>query len=1003
MPALFYVNMDKEKSKSQFPAMEEEVLSFWDKAKIFEQSVERAAPRGNFVFYEGPPTANGQPGIHHVLARAFKDVLPRFKTMSGFRVERKAGWDTHGLPVELQVEKELKISGKGEIEKYGIKEFNAKCRESVWRYKDEWEKMTKRIGFWLDLEHPYITYDNDYIESVWAILKKVFDDGRIYKGHKVVPHCPSCGTTLSSHEVALGYKSVKENSVVVKFKVTKGNNFVQQGDFILSWTTTPWTLPGNVALAVGLKVDYIKFEVLETQDDGSPFKKGEIYICSKNFIEDNLDFRVDAIEEGDTSHPLYKDYISTRKYKGTKIRVYDIKDVQSLVGVEYEPLFDIAAIANSGKKSHYVAAADFVTTDEGTGVVHTAVMYGEDDYQLGEKLDLPKVHTVDEAGKFTDELKNYNLADKFVKDKETEKIILEHLQKQGNLFKEEMYEHDYPFCWRCDTPLLYYAKDSWFIKMSELKDELIKNNQTINWVPEHIKDGRFGEWLANVKDWAISRERYWGTPLPLWVCDKCGAIKCVGSKKDLGADLGDLHRPFIDEVKFACDCGGQMTRDQAVLDVWLDSGSMPFSQYHYPFEHQDLIDKGEQYPAAYIAEAIDQTRGWFYTLLAISTLLGKGACYQNVICLGHINDKFGKKMSKSKGNIIEPNQVLNEYGADAVRLHMYTINQPGEGKKYDLNDVRDTLRQNNMILWNVYKFYELYADGAVEAKNDSVNILDSWIIARLNQLVKKITDELEKYHVYEAAREIPEFINDLSTWYLRRSRDRFKSEDKVAALATTKFVLLELAKVMAPFMPFLSETLWQKVSGYDFKDNAKSVHLAAWPSAGESDEQVLVNMDIARKAVALALAKRDEAGLKVRQPLNKLTINNCSLAKEYQDLIAEEVNVKEAMCKFGEGELAVELDANISKELEAEGLIREAIRATNGLRKRAGLNINDRAEAFIDSKGSEKIGKALNLYKTDYMAATGTTAVVMDVVPDTVLIKEEVDINGEQVILGLKK
>ena len=982
--------MDNKKAPSQFPAMEEEVLSFWDKAKIFEQTIERAAPKGNYVFYEGPPTANGQPGIHHVLARAFKDVMPRFKTMSGWRVERKAGWDTHGLPVELAVEKELGISGKPEIEKYGIKEFNAKCRESVWRYKDEWEKMTKRIGFWLDLEHPYITYDNDYIESVWAIIKKIFDDGRIYKGHKVVPHCPSCGTTLSSHEVALGYRSVKENSVYLKFKVTKGNEKVQPGDFILSWTTTPWTLPGNVALAVGEKIEYVKARILPEADFTPTADYQEEYvILAKALFNDN--------NKNDSKN----EYRFGKDNQFTLEIISEFKG-SDLVGVEYEPLFDIPAIKNSGKKSHYVAAADFVTTGEGTGVVHTAVMYGEDDYQLGEKLDLPKVHTVDEAGKFTDELKNYNLAGKFVKDKETEKIILDYLRSKDSLFKEEMYEHDYPFCWRCDTPLLYYAKDSWFIKMSDLKDELIKNNQTINWVPEHIKEGRFGEWLMNVKDWAISRERYWRTPLPLWVCDKCGAVKCVGSKNDLSAKLDDLHRPFIDEVKLTCDCGGQMTRDKAVLDVWLDSGSMPFSQYHYPFEHQNLIDKGEQYPAAYIAEAIDQTRGWFYTLLAISTLLGKGACYQNVICLGHINDKFGKKMSKSKGNIIEPNQVLNEYGADAVRLHMYTINQPGEGKKYDLNDVRDTLRQNNMILWNVYKFYELYADGAVEAKNDSVNILDSWIIARLNQLVKKITDELEKYHVYEAAREIPEFINDLSTWYLRRSRDRFKGEDKQAALATTKFILLELAKVIAPFMPFLAENLWQKVSGYDFNDNAKSVHLESWSEASESDEQVLVNMDITRKAVALALAKRDEAGLKVRQPLNKLTINNCSLAKEYLDLITDEVNVKEAECKFGEGELTVILDTTISEELAAEGLKRELVRSINNLRKQAKLTIQDKVAGYI-AGDSQELREVAAKYQSEIIEQTGTTALVVGDLPADLLIKDEVNINGHQVALGLKK
>ncbi len=974
-------------SQNPFVAMEEAILDFWDRAKIFEKSVKKEAPNGNFVFFEGPPTANGVPGIHHVLARAFKDVIPRYKTMNGYRVERKAGWDTHGLPVELQVEKQLGISGKPDIEKYGIKEFNQKCRESVWTYLAEWQKLTRRIAFWVDMENPYITYDNYYIESLWSILKKADADGYLYKGHKVVPHCPRCGTALSSHEVAQGYKLVKDNSVYLKFKVTKGNDKVRVGDFILAWTTTPWTLPGNVALAVGEKISYVLVELA-----------GENLILARE--------RLEAV-------------LKDREYKVTK----ELKG-SDLIGLEYEPLFDIPAIKADGRPAYRVVPATFVTTADGTGVVHTAVMYGEDDYNLGEAVGLPKVHTVDEAGHFNISLAAYGLDGKFVKAAGTEKIILEHLEGKGYLLAEETYEHDYPFCWRCDTPLLYYAKDSWFIAMSRLKDKLIANNETINWIPEHIKTGRFGEWLSNVKDWAISRERYWGTPLPIWECEKCGTHKVVGSAEELGELSGrkanlksELHRPEIDEYEITCaGCGGKMKRVKEVFDCWFDSGSMPFAQYHYPFENKNLIDKDEQYPAEFICEAIDQTRGWFYTLLAVSTLLGKGSPYRNVICLGHINDKFGKKMSKSKGNIISPWDVIAQYGVDAVREHMYTINQPGEGKRYDLEDVKDVFRKNIMLLWNVYKFYEMYAPlGGKEDKASVVkdliagqNILDRWILAKWEALREKLTSELDKYHIYEAAREIPLFIDELSTWYLRRSRDRFKSgdeADKQAALATTRFVLEGLARLLAPFMPFIAENLWQKVSGYNFNQESRSVHLETWPAKQfASDEAILEDMELVRRIVEIGLAKRDEAGIKIRQMLRAVTVRSKrEVPLDYLDLIKDELNVQEIVfAETADDRIEAELDTTITPELKIEGLRRELVRFINLLRKEASLSLQDEASVYLEG-ADEEIASAIKKTKASLLQDTLSADIKLGEIGPDMLAVKEIKIDGRKLRLGLKK
>ncbi len=1015
-------NNKKEAPVNAFVAMEEAVLNFWDEAKIFEKSLKGDAPRGHFIFFEGPPTANGMPGIHHVLARAFKDVMPRYKTMNGFRVERKAGWDTHGLPVELQVEKQLGISGKPDIEKYGIKEFNQKCQESVWVYLDEWQKLTRRIAFWVDMEHPYITYDNSYIESLWWILKEIDKKGLVYKGHKVVPHCPRCGTALSSHEVAQGYKLTKDNSVYLKFKVTTGNALVNPGDFILAWTTTPWTLPGNVALAVGRDIDYVKVTTLNVDKrakDGSI--EYENLILAKDVFErlDKLDdknplklaFNLVYIHDKKEGEATIKGSIVKKEFKGSE-----------LIGLEYEPLFDIASIkaeaATKNKKAYRVVPADFVTTSDGTGVVHTAVMYGEDDYNLGEVVGLPKVHTVDEAGHFTGDLSAYGLNGKFVKSAATETIILDYLKAQGILFKEEVYEHDYPFCWRCDTPLLYYAKNSWFIEVTKVKEELIANNQNINWVPDHIKAGRFGEWLNNVKDWAISRERYWGTPLPIWECEKCNKHRVIGSLEELSELSGrkttlksDIHRPEIDAYEITCAlCGEKMKRVKEVFDCWFDSGAMPYAQNHYPFEKAELIDKKEQFPADFICEAIDQTRGWFYTLLAVSTLLGKGNPYKNVICLGLINDKFGKKMSKSKGNIISPWEVISLYGVDAVRQHMYTLNQPGEGKRYDLDDVKDVFRKNIMLLWNVYKFYEMYAvpESAKIEKPESKNVLDVWILAKLNEIIKTISAELDVFHVYEAARQIPEFIDELSTWYLRRSRDRFKSDDeadKKNALGTTRYVLSELAKLMAPFMPFIAESLWQRVSGNDFKDNNKSVHLEKWPTADETDNShLLTDMNITRRIVELGLAKRDEAGIKIRQMLGKITIKiKNEITLEYIDLIKDELNL--AAVEFAETDddkIEVELDLVITPELKEEGLKRELIRFINMLRKEANLSLRDETSVYLAGAGAE-LKLALAKKKADIMKDTLSTDLnFVEALPE-VLVKKEIKIDEIKLMLGLKK
>lgn len=919
----------------KFPELEEKWLAWWDEHKVFEKSLAKPAPQGAFVFWEGPPTANGQPGIHHVLARAFKDLIPRYKTMRGWRVERKAGWDTQGLPVELQVEKELGFKGKPDIEKYGVREFNAKCRQDVWKYKADWEKLTRRMGYWLDLERPYVTYERPYIESLWWIFKQVHQAGLLYQDYKVLPHCPRCGTALSSHEVALGYRSVSDRATYIKFKV-KPKTKEWEHTAILSWTTTPWTLPGNVALAVSRSEDYVC--VPDPDEAGHWLVLAQT--CFKRMLEQGL---------------------FPAKYRDLKSPDIDVFKGSEMVGVEYEPLFDIKPLQN--EKSHRVYAADFVTTTDGTGVVHTAVMYGEDDFNLGTKEGLPKHHTVDEAGKFTSDVPPW--AGKFVKSVEVERGIVADLKERGLLFKEEQYTHDYPFCWRCFTPLLYYAKPSWFIKISALRGELQSANEKINWFPEHIKHGRFGEWLDGVKDWAISRERYWGTPLPIWRCTNkgCSHTLVVASLAELAAKSGrklaadfDPHRPFIDEVSWSCKmCAGkgEMKRVPEVADCWFDSGSMPFAQWGYPHAEGSKEHLQESYPADYIAEAIDQTRGWFYTLLAVATLLQKAGAikkippYHNVICLGHINDAKGQKMSKSKGNVVDPWDMFRQFGADAVRFHFYTVNQPGEPKNFDPQDVDSVVKKTLLILMNVVSFYELYQDHAeaptVPPKTE--NVLDQWVLALWQQTVNEVTAHLGAYEVTEAGRALAAFVTELSTWYVRRSRERFKQGGIDAGLARTTlgYVLRELAIGLAPFTPFVAEEVYQRVKG-----GLESVHLEAWPNTAKVDQAVLDEMNKVRQVVEQALAERARAGIKVRQPLARLT-TTVAFSSGFNVIVADEVNVREVV----HGRVT-ELDTNLDESLRAEGLAREFVRQVNALRKEQKLTINDRIILTVCASGEAR-------------------------------------------------
>ncbi len=966
----------------KFPEQEQKTLQYWEEHDIFKKTLKKQAPKGPFVFFEGPPTANGKPGIHHAESRAFKDCIPRFRTMQGYQVDRKGGWDTHGLPVELEVEKQLGIQSKIEIEEYGVDKFNEKCRESVWAYKQEWEEFTKRLGFWLDLENAYVTYKPEYMESLWWIVKQVWDKGLLYKDYRVTPHCPRCGTSLSSHELSQGYKDVKDLSITAEFVVKNAEHpelSTGKRTSLLAWTTTPWTLPGNVGLAVGEKLSYA---VVEKQDEGP---------------------------DGIVRFVLAKALVN-QVFEGSEFEVVAELAGADLVGVEYEPLFPYMKDMVEGEekvkleeKAYRVYAADFVTTEEGTGIVHTAVMYGQDDFVLGTEVGLPKFHLVNLDGTFI-EGTDY-LAGRFVRDEELAIEILKDLHGRGLLFSKSKYEHSYPFCWRCKTPVIYYAKDSWYIRMRDLREKLLEENKNINWEPDHIQEGRFGEWLREVKDWAFSRERYWGTPLPIWESEDGDRI-CIGSFEELrelakdkslvGEDF-DPHRPFVDDVVLEKD-GKEYKRVPDVCDVWFDSGSMPFAQHHYPFENNELVDSGEAYPADYISEAIDQTRGWFYTLLAVSTLLGKERCYKNVICLGHVLDAEGKKMSKSVGNVVRPMDMIDKYGADAVRWYMYTINQPGESKRFDEKTLSDMVKKNFNILSNVVSFYEMFADGAPDAA-ERTNVLDQWMIARTHELVAKTTDRLERYVITETVRELGNFITDLSTWYVRRIRDRVKSTDEAdrnAAIVTLRETLQTLSKLMAPFTPFLAENVYGRSGG-----GLESVHLEEWPIADETliKQEVLDEMGRTRSVVSRALERRAESGTNVRQVLGSMTVTVPSgeFAPEYQELVKAEVNVKNVQVE--KGEYTVELDLALTPELVREGTIREIIRRVNSNRKKAGLSIEDKIHLYV--AGPDEVVVAVSEHEE--VLLHGTLSADVRTSGDDPEIKDEFRVNEFDIVVGFDK
>ena len=845
-----------------FVEREKETLKFWKDNQIFEKSVQLRQGAPAYTFFDGPPTANGKPHIGHVLTRAMKDIIPRYKTMRGYDVLRKAGWDTHGLPVELEVEKELGLDGKEQIEQYGVIPFIQKCKESVWKYKGEWEVMSDRMGFWADMDNPYITYDNDYIESEWWALKAIYEKGLLYKGHKIVPYCPRCGTALSSHEVAQGYKEVKETSATVRFRVPDEEN-----TYFLAWTTTPWTLPSNVSLCVNPDVTYAYVRV-----DGK-----ETLIMAKDLIE-------------------------------TVLEGHDTEIIKEVVGREleykhYEPLFECTRKAAGGKDAFYVMVDDYVTTTDGTGIVHNAPAFGEDDYRVCKKYDLPFVQMVDSKGEMCGGTPWDGV---FVK--KADPMVLKDLDERGLLFAAPRFEHSYPFCWRCDTPLIYYARSSWFIAMTKVKDRLIDYNRRINWIPETIKEGRMGNFLENVIDWGISRERYWGTPLPVWVCDKCGKIHVVGSRKELSELTGcdenvELHKPYVDPLTWQCECGGTMRREPVVIDCWFDSGSMPFAQWHYPFENKDKFER--RYPANFISEAIDQTRGWFYTLSAIAACLFDSPAFLNCIVLGHVQDKEGRKMSKHIGNVVDPWVLLDNQGADAVRWYFYTSSMPWLPNRFSAEAVSESQRKYMGTFWNTYAFYILYADidnfdpTRHKLVRENLTPMDRWILSRLNTLMGRVEAYLDDLKMTEAGREMQDFMDDLSNWYVRRCRERYwgkdMTADKEAAYMTLYTVLKTMALISAPFTPFMSETMYQNMVRTVDKSAPESIHLCDWPKKDESfiDPELEANMAAVLDIVVLGRSARNAANIKNRQPVASMYVQGKALPDMYVSIIADELNVKE--------------------------------------------------------------------------------------------------------------
>ncbi|KPV39891.1 isoleucine--tRNA ligase [Alicyclobacillus ferrooxydans] len=875
-------------AKEPAKTRESRVLEFWNEHHVFKKSEEIREGQPEFVFYEGPPTANGKPHPGHVLTRLMKDVYPRFKTMKGFHVERKAGWDTHGLPVEIEIEKKHGISGKKQIQAFGIERFIQECKDSVWTYEKTWRELTERLAYWTDLDNPYMTLTDDYIESVWNILHTVYDKGLLYQGHRVSPYCPHCETTLSSHEVAQGYADVKDLTVTAKFRVTEttasgaGTDGTDTPTFILAWTTTPWTLPSNVALAVNPNLTYVLIHSAE---------HGENYWVAEG-LKDGF------LHEGDS--------------------VIDQKTGTELLGVKYEPVFPYVKV--EGKKFE-VVTSNHVTEESGTGIVHMAPAFGEDDYRVCQEHGMVYCNFVDLTGRFTDDVTDF--AGRFVRDEDVNVDIVKDLAARGVMYEKHKYEHSYPHCWRCDTPLLYYAIDSWFIRMTEVKDQVIKNSQGVNWMPEHIKDGRMGNFLDNLVDWNLSRSRYWGTPLPIWVCDKCGEKECIGSRAELKEKAGrlpsELHKPYIDDITYACSCGGTMRRVPEVIDVWFDSGSMPFAQWHYPFEHQD--DFHRLFPADYICEAIDQTRGWFYSLLAISTLMTGQAPYKNVLVLGHVVDESGKKMSKSKGNVIDPFEAFDMHGADALRFYFLVNNQPWNSQRFYHRAVAESKAKFIDLLQNVHAFYALYAsiDGFNPADHNvpvaERPLMDKWILARMNDVVDKIDRWLNKYDATSAARALQGLVDDLSTWYIRRNRERFwapgMEADKIAAYRTLYEVLETVAKLAAPMTPFIAEELYQNVVRTAYPDAPLSVHLTDFPVADMAlvDKSLLDEMSEVLDVVEAGRHLRNETKMKTRQPLSKLYVSadKAALLQKFTEVIKDELNVKELVY--------AELDAVAKPEL----------------------------------------------------------------------------------------
>ena len=857
-----------------FVDREKAVEKFWEDNNIFKKSMEHRKEGETYTFYDGPPTANGKPHIGHVETRTIKDMIPRYRTMKGYMVPRKAGWDTHGLPVELEVEKMLGLDGKEQIEEYGLAPFIDKCKESVWKYKGMWEDFSRTVGFWADMDNPYVTYDDNFIESEWWALKTIWDKGLLYKGFKIVPYCPRCGTPLSSHEVAQGYKAVKERSAIVRFKV-KGEDA-----YFLAWTTTPWTLPSNVALCVNPEETYLKVKAAD----------GYTYYIAKALADKVLGR---LAEEGKDAYEVLETYVG--------------KDLEYK---EYEPLYKCAgdAAKKQKKKAHFVTCDGYVTMTDGTGIVHIAPAFGEDDSRIGRNYELPFVQFVDGKGDLTAETP---YAGKFVKD--ADPLVLKDLDAEGKLFDAPKFEHDYPFCWRCDTPLIYYARESWFIKMTAVKDDLVRNNKTINWIPASIGEGRFGNWLENIQDWGVSRNRYWGTPLNIWECE-CGHQHSIGSREELYKMSGnekaktvEFHRPYIDEITITCpECGKQMKRVPEVIDCWFDSGAMPFAQHHYPFENKDLFE--QQFPADFISEAVDQTRGWFYSLLAESTLLFNKAPYKNVIVMGHVQDENGQKMSKSKGNAVDPFNALETYGADAIRWYFYTSSAPWLPKRFSGKAVQEGQRKFMGTLWNTYAFFVLYANidnfdaSKYTLEYDKLPVMDKWLLSKLNSTVAEVDSNLDQYRIPEAAKALQDFVDEMSNWYVRRSRERFwakgMEQDKINAYMTLYTALVTICKAAAPMIPFMTEDIYQNLVRSNDANAPESIHLCDFPVVNKDhiDKKLEEDMEDVLDAVVMGRACRNEAAIKNRQPISRMYIkSDFTLSEFYQEIIEDELNVKEVV------------------------------------------------------------------------------------------------------------